>query len=155
MSLFDFVEEYNKYLNEISSVIRPELFPIIDELESKKLIELLHQSQKFNSENDARGFVWNLFVEEANKYAHQKITIDIKDIQTLEDVEMFFILLEKEHISYHPETSFRDIISKNLNGNITGPTFTPEESDRLDMLMMKCIDLCDELYINMHCICRI
>lgn len=150
MDAIEFVSNYSKYLNEIKSVIRLELMPVINELESKEPVDLIPAGKCFTSENDARGYVWNLFVDGTNRYAYQTITIDIDDIKSIKDVEMFFILLEKERISYHPESSFHDIINTDLNRNVTGSTFTAEESDRLEMLMKKCIDLTDELNIDLY-----
>jgi hypothetical protein len=148
MDAIEFLSNYEKYLGELRSVVRPELFPVIKELESKKPNDLVSIDRNFASENDARGYVWSLFVDGANKFAYQNITIDIDDIKTLDDIEMFFILLEKEHISYSPECSFSEIVNSDLDGNTTVPTFTTEESERLDMLMGKCRDLVDELDVN-------
>ena len=151
MDTKEFSNQYHKFLKEIRSVIRPELYPLIDELESNDPIELVAPGTKFFNEKDARGFVWNLFIDWVNKkYSYRPITIDIDDIKSVEDIEMFFILLEKEHIHYHPETSFRDITNSDLYGNTTVPTFTFEESERLDKLMGKSRDLVDELDVNIY-----
>jgi hypothetical protein len=154
MDSIEFGAKYNKYLNEIKSVIRPELFSVIDDLKSKDPQDFITRDTLFQNENDARGFVWAMFVDGVNKYSFQTITIDIEDIETLDDIEMFFILLEKEHISYSPESSFLDITNTDLDGNSTVQTFTLEEGERLDMLMGKCRDLVDELDVNIFEICK-
>jgi hypothetical protein len=150
MDAIELVANYNKYLDEIKSVIRLELFPIIDELNSIDPHDLVTPGTWFPNENDARGFVWSMFVDRVNKLANQTITIDINDIKSLEDIEMFFILLVKERISYHPESSFREIRNTDIYGNLTVPTFTCEESERLDLLMGKCRDLADELDADIY-----
>lgn len=148
MDAIEFAANYGKYIREIEAIIRLELFPVLNELKSKQPDDLIPSDRWFTSENEARGFVWTLFVEGINKYSYEQITIDIDDIKSLEDIELFFILLEKEHILYSPETSFSDTVNTDFEGNTTLPTFTKEESDRLDMLMGKCRDLADELDVN-------
>lgn len=57
---------------------------------------------------------------------------------------MFFSLLYKERIFFHPETSFQEFINKDIHGNKTGLTFTDEESERLDRLMEKCFEVAEK-----------
>jgi hypothetical protein len=150
MDASEFVTNYNKYLDEIKSVINPNLLIVIDKLTSIDPHELVGPETMFLNENDARGIVWCRFVECVNEYANQPITIDIEDIKSLDDIEMFFILLEKERILYHPERSFHGNINTDINGKCTVSTFTFEESERLDLLMGKCRGLCDELDIDLY-----
>jgi hypothetical protein len=82
------------------------------------------------------------------------IVIDIKDIKSLEDIEKFFILLYKAGVLFHPEMSFHDFIHTDENRNTIGPSFSEEESERLDQLMKKCKDLVDELETDIWEICK-
>jgi hypothetical protein len=82
------------------------------------------------------------------------IIIDIDDIKSLEDIERFFTILAKAGVAYHPEVTFHDFIHKDENGKITGPSFTDEESERLDQLMKKCRVLVDELDADIWEICE-
>jgi len=150
MDAVEFDSKYSKFLGEIKSVIRLEFLPIVDELESKEPRDIINTDTCFQNENEARGLVWGMFVERANKYAYQTITIDIDDIKSLGEIEMFFILLEKERIAYHPESSFHDVVNTDLNGEITIPSFTFDESERLDLLMGKCRDLVDEMDVSIY-----
>ena len=80
-------------------------------------------------------------------------TIEIYDIQSLKDIEQFFTLLVQANVLYHPEVSFRDFIHKDEKG-IVSPSFSEEESKRLDLLMKKCRDLVDELDADIWKICK-
>ena len=68
----------------------------------------------FPNESSARGFVWGMFIEAANKYSYKTITIDIQEINNLEDMELFFALLYKKRIVFHPETSLSGIVNSDL-----------------------------------------
>ena len=62
MDAIHFVQNYQFYLDEIKSVIRPELFPIIEELKSIDAHDLVKPESWFPDENSARGYVWGLFL---------------------------------------------------------------------------------------------
>lgn len=66
MEAIMFVKNYMDYLEEISSVIKPELLPIIDELKEIDPHDLVRPDTFFDSENSARGFVWSMFVRKVN-----------------------------------------------------------------------------------------
>jgi len=83
-----------------------------------------------------------------------EIVIAIDDIKSLEDIEKFFTLLLKAGVIYHPELSFHDFIHTDKNRNVIGPSFSEEESERLDQLMKKCRDLVDELDADIWKICK-
>jgi hypothetical protein len=68
MDAIKFVANYEFYLEEIKSVIKPELLPLIDELKSIDPHDLVTPSAWFQSENDARGYVWGIFVKRVKKY---------------------------------------------------------------------------------------
>lgn len=59
-------------------------------------------------------------------------------------MEMFFALLYKERIFFHPETSLSGIENTDIHGKITVKTFTDEESERLDGLMDKCFEIAEK-----------
>ena len=61
MDAIQFVQNYQFYLDEIKSVIRPDLFPIIDELKSIDAHDLLTPESWFPNESAAMGYVWSLF----------------------------------------------------------------------------------------------
>lgn len=65
MDAIHFVENYTHYLDEIKLVIRPELFPIIEELKMIDAHDLVRPESWFPDENGARGFVWGLFLKKA------------------------------------------------------------------------------------------
>jgi hypothetical protein len=138
MDTMEFVTNYNKYVKEIRTVINSNLLPVINEFKDKDPHKLLTPDSWFPNENAARGFVWGLFIEAVNKYSHRHKTIDIKKIDDVEDMEMFFALLYKENIFYHPETSFREFVQTDIYGNETVQTFTEKECKRLDRLNDKC-----------------
>ena len=96
----------------------------------------------------------SLYLKLQNTADPTMIIIDIEDIKSLEDIERFFTILSKAGVAYHPEVTFHDFIHKDENGKITGPSFSDEESERLDQLMKKCRDLVDELDVDIWEICE-
>lgn len=69
MDAIKFVANYENFLEEIKSVIKPELLPIINELKSIDPHDLVIPEAWFQSENDARGYVWSMFLIRARKYS--------------------------------------------------------------------------------------
>jgi hypothetical protein len=67
MDAIQFILNYTDYLEEIKLVIRPELFPIIEELKSIDAHDLVRPESWFPDESSARGYVWNLFLNQVNK----------------------------------------------------------------------------------------
>ena len=68
MEAITFVRNYMDYLDEISSVIRPELLPIIDELRQIDPHDLVQPDSWFHSESQAKGFVWGMFIKRVKKH---------------------------------------------------------------------------------------
>ena len=62
MDAIEFVNRYECYIDEIRSIIRPELLSQLDELVQIDPHDLVTPETWFTSENDARGFVWALFI---------------------------------------------------------------------------------------------
>jgi len=65
MEAIRFVNNYEYFLNEIREVVRPELLPIIEELKEIYPHGLISLDTWFQSEGDARGLVWSLFIKKA------------------------------------------------------------------------------------------
>ena len=63
MDAIRFTQKYNQYLEEIRSVVKPELFPIIDIFKEIDAHDLIQPDSWFQDENHARGIVWSMFVE--------------------------------------------------------------------------------------------
>jgi hypothetical protein len=144
MDAIEFVTNYTKYVDEIRAVIKSNLLPVLEQLENKDPQDLLTPDSFFLNEDAARGFVWGMFVNAVNKKSYKTITIDIDEIKSIEDIEMFFALLYKDGISFHPETSLSEIVNTDLYGKQTIRTFTEEESARLDGLMDKCFEVAEK-----------
>lgn len=68
MEAIEFVNNYHKYLDEVSQVIRPELQSVLDELKEIDPHDLVRPDTFFDSENSARGFVWSMFFKRVKKY---------------------------------------------------------------------------------------
>ncbi len=67
MEALEFISNYNKYLEEIEQVIKPELLPVLQKLKETDPHDLLsHESWLINS-NHARGYVWSLFISKCRK----------------------------------------------------------------------------------------
>jgi hypothetical protein len=68
MEAIIFVRNYMDYLEEISSVIKPELLPILDELRQIDPHDLVQPEAWFHTESEAMGFVWKMFIKRVKKY---------------------------------------------------------------------------------------
>jgi len=68
MDAIEFIARYELYIDEISSLVRPDLLPVIDQLKEIDPHDLVTPSAWFQSENDARGYVWGMFVKRVKKY---------------------------------------------------------------------------------------
>jgi len=68
MDAIEFIARYELYIDEISSLVRPDLLPVIDQLKEIDPHDLVTPSAWFQSENDARGYVWGIFVKRVKKY---------------------------------------------------------------------------------------
>jgi len=62
MDAIHFVQNYQFYLDEVKFVVRPDLFPIIEELKSIDPHDLVTPESWFLNESAARGYVWSLFL---------------------------------------------------------------------------------------------
>jgi hypothetical protein len=67
MDAIHFVQNYQYYLDEIKSVVRPDLFPIIEELKSIDAHDLVTPETWFPDEYSARGYVWFLFLKRVGR----------------------------------------------------------------------------------------
>lgn len=65
MEAIRFVNNYEYFLDEIREVVRPELFPIIEELKEIDPHDLVRPETYFLGAQDARGYVWSLFITKA------------------------------------------------------------------------------------------
>jgi hypothetical protein len=68
MEAIVFVRIYLSYLDEIGQVIKPELQPILNELRELDPHDLVRSDSWFQSESEAKGFVWSMFVKRVKKY---------------------------------------------------------------------------------------
>ncbi|MEI6684467.1 MAG: hypothetical protein WCO44_17725 [Bacteroidota bacterium] len=68
MNAIEFVNRYDQYLDEIRSVIRPELFPQLEELAQIDPHDLVNPETWFPDENSAKGFVWLIFVRRVKEH---------------------------------------------------------------------------------------
>ncbi len=68
MDAIEFVKRYENYLDEIRSVIRPELFPLVDELRTTDPHDLVTPETWFPDEDAAKGFIWSIFVRRVKDY---------------------------------------------------------------------------------------
>lgn len=63
MDAIEFVARYDQYLEEIRLVIKPELFPQLDELAQIDPHDLVRPETYFEDVNTAKGYVWGLFMK--------------------------------------------------------------------------------------------
>jgi hypothetical protein len=62
MDAFEFISNYNKYVEEIEQVIKPELLLVLEELKLIDPHDLVTPETWFARTSHARGFVWSLFI---------------------------------------------------------------------------------------------
>ena len=65
MDAIVFINRYQQFLLEIELVVKPELLPILEDLKKNDPHDLIKPDSWFQSEGDARGFVWSLFIKKA------------------------------------------------------------------------------------------
>jgi hypothetical protein len=63
MEAIEFISKYDSYLDEISSVIKPELLPILDTLKNTDPHDLITPEAYLIDGSHARGYVWRLFLQ--------------------------------------------------------------------------------------------
>lgn len=68
MEAIEFVHKYESYLDDIQLVIKPDLYSIINELRQTDPHDLVTPETCFPRENDAKGYVWALFMQEVRKH---------------------------------------------------------------------------------------
>lgn len=67
MEAIRFTQKYDQYIEEIRSVIKPEFLPIIVELKEIDPHDLVRPESWFQDEDNARGFVWGMFLNKVMK----------------------------------------------------------------------------------------
>jgi hypothetical protein len=67
MDAIAFVLNYPRYIREIRDVVRPDLFPLIDEFSEIDPHDLVAPDTWFLNESAARGYVWTLFLKRVKK----------------------------------------------------------------------------------------
>jgi len=67
MDAFDFVMNYEKFLKEIETSIKPELLPVFEKFKQIDPTDLISPDTVFVSASHSRGFVWSLFLKEVRK----------------------------------------------------------------------------------------
>jgi hypothetical protein len=63
MDAFEFICNYYMFLEEIEQVIKPELVPILEKLKETDPHDLITPGTWFVNTNQARGYIWNLFLQ--------------------------------------------------------------------------------------------
>ncbi len=71
MDSITFIINYDLFLQEIKDVVKPELFPVLEELSQIDPHDLVTPETWFQSENDARGFIWSMFIKRIRKFTQQ------------------------------------------------------------------------------------
>ena len=65
----------------------------------------------------------------------------LRNITTIEDVKLFaFQLVNEENLNFHPDNDFLDYINTETNL----PVYLLEESKKLNALMNKCFEVCEQ-----------
>ena len=67
MEAIQFVSNFDLYIDEILSVIKPEFYPIAKELRDIDPHDLIRPDAYLNSESHARGIIWSIFMSKVRK----------------------------------------------------------------------------------------
>lgn len=67
MDAYEFVYSYDKFIGEIELVIKTELLTVFKKLKDTDPTDLVTPETWFVNTNQARGFVWNLFLQHVRK----------------------------------------------------------------------------------------
>lgn len=70
MESIEFISKYERYLEEIQLVVKPELLPLIDELREVDPHDLVSPDTFFFNEIHARGYIWSLFIQKTNRISN-------------------------------------------------------------------------------------
>lgn len=71
----------------------------------------------------------------------------INEISTIEDIKLFAQqLVNDEDLSFHPDNDFADYI----NTETKAATYNTEQASHLNMLMVKCFDVCEQSGIDIY-----
>lgn len=72
MEAIEFVTKYESYLDEICTVIKPELLPIINQLKNIDPHDLVTPETYLIDGSHARGYVWRLFLQRVREASSNK-----------------------------------------------------------------------------------
>ncbi len=67
MDAFEFILKYPELITELKEIVKPELHPIIEEFEHKDPHDLVTPEAWFINQNQVRGFVLSLFLQQCKK----------------------------------------------------------------------------------------
>ncbi|MCE4566021.1 hypothetical protein INQ51_17005 [Maribellus sp. CM-23] len=67
MNAFEFVSNFESYIDEIEEVIKPELIPILNKLREIDPHDVVRPDTWIPFQSNARGIVWSLFIREKRK----------------------------------------------------------------------------------------
>ncbi|REG94307.1 hypothetical protein [Algoriphagus antarcticus] len=71
----------------------------------------------------------------------------LNSIQTLSDVETFFIyLIHEESLNFHPDEDFKSYI----NVETRLPSYSPEEAELRNKLMEACFEICEKEGVEIY-----
>jgi len=70
MESIEFIQRYPSFVRQIKDVIKPEFYPITDNLNEIDPHDLITPGTWFPNENSAFGFVWSLFLMRLNGFIH-------------------------------------------------------------------------------------
>ena len=68
MDAFQFVSNYEKFVDELAKVVKPEYLEIVNKLKAKDPHDLVRPETFFTSESHARGFVYQSFLAKVFMY---------------------------------------------------------------------------------------
>ena len=72
----EFVTKYETYVKQMEAVVRPEFKPVIQKMLEIDPHDLITPESYFQHENQARGFVWTIFIKKVKKEGLIRITME-------------------------------------------------------------------------------
>ena len=85
MDAIEFVTRYPDYINHLESVVKPEYLPAIRKLRERDPHDLVKPEHYFNSEAEAVGVVYRMFLRQVNPKS-VKLTKQEKQLRLEQDI---------------------------------------------------------------------
>ena len=100
MDAIEFVNRYPKYLAELGKVVKPEYQPVIRKMKKLDPHNVVKPEHYFNSEAEAVGVVYRLFLRQLKNTVTRKLTKEERQLKIERQIEAAKKLLAANGIKF-------------------------------------------------------